>query len=101
VRNGCSSRRYETFDEYMRLARELRPIFLFIDRFNGFQAADEGWDANTNDDIEPTRQWGYGAMQAVIEQVEAYRQAGQVGWRDRGDRERSERRERREREDRR
>jgi hypothetical protein len=101
AQNGCSASRYETFSEYMRLARELRPIFLFIQRFNGFQRSDEGWDANTDDDIEPTRQWGYGAIQAVIEQVEAYRRAGDPRRQERDDRDRTERRERRERDDRR
>jgi hypothetical protein len=49
---------YATFDSFMHYARRLRPIFLIIHQFNEFNSSDEGWDANTNDDIEPANQWG-------------------------------------------
>ncbi len=71
--NGCSAPKYETFSEFMGYARALQPVFLIIDQFNEFQPGDEGWDANTNDDVEPTLQWGYQAMRGVIAEVEHYR----------------------------
>jgi hypothetical protein len=71
--NGCDAPKYETFSEFMGYARALAPVFLIIDQFNEFQPGDEGWDANTNDDVEPTLQWGYEAMQRVIAEVEEYR----------------------------
>ena len=36
----------------MNYARQLQPIFLFIHQFNEFEPPDEGFDANTDDDIE-------------------------------------------------
>ena len=42
---------YQTFHSFMTYAKQLQPIFLIIDQFNEFQSPDEGWDANTNDDI--------------------------------------------------
>jgi hypothetical protein len=71
--NGCDTGIYETLAEFMTYARSLKPTFLIIDQFNEFAQPDEGWNANTHDDIEPTRQWGYSAMQAVIDQVTRYR----------------------------
>jgi hypothetical protein len=72
--NGCDTGIYETLAEFMTFARSLKPTFLIIDQFNEFAQPDEGWNANTNDDVEPTRQWGYSAMRAIIAQVTRYRE---------------------------
>ncbi|MGA2190274.1 MAG: hypothetical protein ABSH33_17260 [Steroidobacteraceae bacterium] len=68
---------YATFDDFMTLADELEPLFLIVHQFNEFNTSDEGWNANTSDDIEPTqtpRGWGYSAIQAVHDRIERYRQ---------------------------
>jgi hypothetical protein len=64
---------YETFDSFMAYARELKPIFLTLHQFNEFNSSDEGWDANTNDDIEPANQWGSRALEIVRDQIRFYR----------------------------
>ena len=64
---------YETFDSFMADARKLDPIFLILHQFNEFNSPDEGWDANTNDDIEPANQWGSRALEVVREQISVYR----------------------------
>jgi hypothetical protein len=58
----------------MTYARQLDPIFLIIDQFNEFTPPDEGWNANTNDDIEPANLWGLGALNSVKQQIAIYRQ---------------------------
>ncbi len=67
-------RAYVTFDFFMTYARQLDPIFLIVDQFNEFTPPDEGWNANTNDDIEPANLWGFGALNAVKQQIAIYRQ---------------------------
>lgn len=67
------NRSYETFDSFMNYAQELRPTFLIIHQFNEFNSSDEGWDANTNDDIEPADQWGSRALAVVKERIRLYR----------------------------
>jgi|HubBroStandDraft_6_1064221.scaffolds.fasta_scaffold112821_2 hypothetical protein len=67
-------RAYITFDAFMTYARQLDPIFLLIDEFNEFTPPDEGWNANTNDDIEPANLWGLGALNSVKQQIAIYRQ---------------------------
>jgi len=64
---------YGTFDAFMDYAAQLDPIFLFIHQFNEFVPSDEGFDANTDDDIEPANLWGYGAVNAVRHQIKLYR----------------------------
>ena len=59
----------------MIYARQLQPIFLIIHQFNEFVQPDEGFDANTDDDSEPANLWGFGAIEAVREQVGQYRQS--------------------------
>lgn len=71
--NGCKTGDYETLGEFMRYAETLQPIFLIVDQFNEFAQPDEGWNANTNDDAEPTRQWGYGGIRAVMDAIASYR----------------------------
>jgi hypothetical protein len=65
---------YDTFDSFMTYARQLDPIFLIIHQFNEFVPSDEGFDANTDDDIEPANLWGFGALDAVRHQIKLYRQ---------------------------
>jgi hypothetical protein len=57
----------------MTYARQLDPIFLFIHQFNEYVPSDEGFDANTTDDIEPTNLWGRTALEAVKDQLRDYR----------------------------
>jgi len=64
---------YATFEAFMDYAVQLEPIFLFIDQFNEFVSPDEGWNANTNDDIEPANLWG-NDLKVVKRQIDAYRQ---------------------------
>jgi hypothetical protein len=64
--------RYATFTSFMEYARRLDPIFLILHQFNELQYPDEGFDANTNDDIEPANLWGASAFEPVREQVRLY-----------------------------
>ena len=72
---------YATFDAFMGYARQLHPIFLWIHQFNEFTMPDEGFDANTNDDIEPANLWGSGDLGIVKRQIWNYRHeaAGGLG----------------------
>jgi hypothetical protein len=63
---------YVTLDAFMTYARQLDPIFLIIHQFNEFVQPDEGFDANTDDDIEPSNLWGNGALEAVKHQISIY-----------------------------
>jgi hypothetical protein len=65
---------YVTLDSFMTYAVQLAPIFLIIDQFNEFVPPDEGFDANTDDDIEPANLWGRGALDAIKQQIKLYRQ---------------------------
>jgi hypothetical protein len=67
-------RTYATFDSFMGYAGQLDPTFLIIHQFNEFVPPDEGWNANTDDDIEPSNLWGFGALNAVKQQIQIYRQ---------------------------
>lgn len=64
---------YATFHEFMIYARQLDPVFLIVHQFNEFVQPDEGFDANTDDDIEPANLWGRGAINAVRREVRVYR----------------------------
>jgi hypothetical protein len=66
---------YVTFDAFMTYAQQLDPIFLIIHQFNEFGSGDEGFDANTNDDIEPANLWGKGDLKIVKDEIKTYRQA--------------------------
>jgi hypothetical protein len=59
----------------MDYARQLQPTFLIVHQFNEFVQPDEGWNANTDDDIEPADLWGFGALHAVAQQVRLYRES--------------------------
>jgi hypothetical protein len=65
---------YVTFDAFMSYAQQLEPIFLIIDQFNEFVRPDEGWNADTDDDIEPANLWGFGALEATRQQISIYRE---------------------------
>ncbi len=65
---------YATFAAFMTYAKQLDPIFLIVHQFNEFGPPDEGFDANTHDDIEPANLWGKGALKIVKQEIEAYRQ---------------------------
>jgi hypothetical protein len=58
----------------MKYAGKLRPIFLWVHQFNEFTLPDEGFDANTNDDIEPANLWGSGDLEIVRHRILMYRQ---------------------------
>jgi hypothetical protein len=66
-------RSYTSFAAFMTYARQLDPIFLIIHQFNEFLPPDEGWNADTDDDIEPANLWGFGALGTVRQQIELYR----------------------------
>jgi hypothetical protein len=70
---------YATFDSFMTYAKQLDPIFLLIHQFNEF-VADEGFDANTDDDIEPANLWGSRDLKIVKDEIRAYRQAPHASW---------------------
>ena len=59
----------------MIYAKQLDPIFLMLHQFNEFALPDEGFDANTNDEIEPANLWGSGGLKDVRDEIQAYRQA--------------------------
>lgn len=69
---------YATLEAFMTYARQLDPIFLIIHQFNEYVRPDEGFDANTDDDIEPANLWGFGALVAVRHQIKLYRQQTDV-----------------------
>jgi len=69
-----SNRSYATLGAFMTYAVQLAPIFLIVDQFNEFVRPDEGFDANTDDEIEPANRWGFGALDAVKQQIDLYRQ---------------------------
>jgi hypothetical protein len=57
----------------MAYTRQLDPIILIIHQFSEFAQSDEGFDANTDDDIEPANLWGFEALSTVRKQIELYR----------------------------
>lgn len=66
---------YDTFASFMNYAAKLKPVFLIIHQFNEFGPPDEGFDANTHDDIEPANLWGRGSLKAVRAGIAAYRKS--------------------------
>ena len=64
---------YDTFNAFMADARRLQPIFLIIHQFNEFVQPDEGWNAQTDDDMEPANLWDFSALDAVKNQIQIYR----------------------------
>jgi hypothetical protein len=47
-----------------------------VDQFNEFTMSDEGWNADSSDDAEPTQSldgWGYSAIQAIHDEISVYR----------------------------
>lgn len=68
-----SNKSYVTLESFMDYAAQLDPIFLFIHQFNEFVPTDEGFDANTDDDIEPANLWGNDLV-VVRHQIDTYKQ---------------------------
>jgi hypothetical protein len=64
---------YATLHDFMAYARQLDPIFLILHQFNEYGPPDEGFDANTDDDIEPANLWGRAGLHAVQREIRAYR----------------------------
>jgi hypothetical protein len=78
TRYGPTGHNYITLEAYMKLAAQLRPAFLIIHQFNEFVRPDEGWNAQTSDDTEPTRLphgWGYSGIDAIRNAISAYKSA--------------------------
>ncbi|HEY3674452.1 MAG TPA: hypothetical protein VGK84_00510 [Candidatus Tumulicola sp.] len=76
TRYGPTGHNYVTLEAYMKLAAQLRPAFLIIHQFNEFVRPDEGWNAQTSDDSEPTQfpgGWGYSGIDAIRNAISAYR----------------------------
>lgn len=67
------NKNYDSFAKAMSYAAQLNPIFLILHQFNEFVLPDEGFDANTDDDIEPANLWG-NDLGIVKQQIETYRQ---------------------------
>ena len=65
---------YATFASFMNYAKQVDPIFLVIHQFNEFGPPDEGFDANTHDDIEPANLWRFGGLETVRREIRSYRQ---------------------------
>ena len=63
---------YVTLESFLDYAAELKPIFLFIEQFNEYVSPDEGWNADTIDDIEPANLWG-NDLGIIREQIAIYR----------------------------
>jgi hypothetical protein len=78
TRYGPTGRNYVTLEAYMKLAAQLRPAFLIIHQFNEFVRPDEGWNAQTSDDSEPTQLphgWGYSGIDAIRNAISEYKSA--------------------------
>jgi hypothetical protein len=76
TRYGPTGHNYVTLQAYMKLAARLRPAFLLVHQFNEFVKPDEGWDAQTSDDTEPTQLphgWGHGGIDAVRDAISTYK----------------------------
>lgn len=70
---------YATFAAFMNEAAQLDPIFLIIHQFNEFFPPDEGFDADTDDDIEPADLWG-NDLSIVQQQISSYRRKTKIQW---------------------
>ncbi len=65
---------YSTFANFMMYAGLLDPIFLIVDQYNEFAQPDEGWNAETTDDIEPADDFiGDSAVTAVRTFIQTFR----------------------------
>jgi hypothetical protein len=76
LRYGGAGSQYATLDDFMAIVEQLGPRFLILDQFNEFTMPDEGWNAQTSDDVEPTQTpqgWGFSAVQAVHDAISKYR----------------------------
>ena len=62
-----------TFRAFMAYARQLQPTFLIVHQWNEY--AENGWDAETDTDIEPSTFFGTAMMTAVGQEIAAYKTA--------------------------
>lgn len=72
LRYGHGSDVYPTLESFMAIADQLKPRFLIVDQFNEFVKPDEGWNADTSDDAEPTQKphgWGFSALEALRDDI--------------------------------
>lgn len=65
---------YDSFATAMNYAAQVDPIFLIIHQFNEFVMPDEGFNAQTDDDLEPANLWG-DDLGVVKQQIAKYRAA--------------------------
>jgi hypothetical protein len=63
----------QIFQSFMEYAEKLKPRFLYIGQFNEFKKPDEGWDANTSNDIEPTEKWGFQSLHVARDLILKYK----------------------------
>jgi hypothetical protein len=78
LRYGSIGTYYKTLADFMAIACQLQPRFLIVDQFNEFSMSDEGWNADTSDDAEPThlpQGWAYNAIRAIHDDISTYRQS--------------------------
>ena len=62
-----------TFRSFMAYARQLKPTFLIVHQWNEY--AENGWDAETDTDIEPGTFFGTTMMATVQQEIMAYKTA--------------------------
>jgi len=65
----------------MNYAAKLDPIFLIVHQFNEFGKPDEGFDENTDDDIEPANLWG-DDLDIVKDEIQKYRERAETAAKD-------------------
>ncbi len=65
---GCA-----TFRAFMAYARQLKPTFLIVHQWNEY--FENGWDAETDTDIEPSTFFGTAMMAIVQQEIMAYKTA--------------------------
>jgi hypothetical protein len=73
--NAPNARLYDrgkTFMQFMKYAKELKPIFLIVSQFNEYAAPDQGNDEDHSSDIEPTRQWGDAKFRTIQKALLSY-----------------------------
>jgi hypothetical protein len=67
------SDRGTTFRRFMALANTYKPTFLFINQWNQYHTGDQGFDANTRNDIEPNTLVGYDNYYLVKNEILNYK----------------------------
>ena len=64
-----------TLGDFFNYAKELKPLFLFVNQFNEYTPPDQGIDIEHSNDVEPTKEWGYAKFNKLKEQLQGYRAA--------------------------